>query len=182
MQRGSCVLSNISYHMGRGWSRIWDHQSDCRRPNYNCMTYIISNRILKRIGNSENLSRSLFLAVPIDFAAILSFCKPGYVVVHMDWGVRNSSSGYKNAIMTFFTKYSTAPCDRKCRSEHQTLFLFFGEGLGTKLSSHVAWEWGWALHYFPFAFSCENICTLMQYHLGNIHCACYTLKCCYTLL
>jgi len=40
----------------------------------------ISDRILKRIGNSENVSRSVFLAVPIDFAAISSFCKPGCVV------------------------------------------------------------------------------------------------------
>ena len=32
------VLSNISCHMGRGQSRIWDHQSDCRRLNYNRMT------------------------------------------------------------------------------------------------------------------------------------------------
>ena len=42
------------------------------------------NPILKRIGNSENLTRSLFSAVPIDFAAVSSFCKPGCVVVHMD--------------------------------------------------------------------------------------------------
>jgi len=35
--------------------------------------------------------------------------------------------------MTFFTKYGTAPCDKNCRSEHQTLFLLFGEGLGTRL-------------------------------------------------
>jgi len=29
---GSDVLNKISCHMGRGRSRIWDHQSDCRRP------------------------------------------------------------------------------------------------------------------------------------------------------
>jgi len=36
--------------------------------------------------------------------------------------------------MTFFTKYGPAPCDKNCRSEHQTLFPRFGEGLGTRLS------------------------------------------------
>jgi len=35
----------------------------------------VSDRILKRIGNSENLSRSLFSAVPIDFAPIEVFAK-----------------------------------------------------------------------------------------------------------
>ena len=35
--------------------------------------------------------------------------------------------------MTFFTKYGPAPCDKNCRSEHQTLFPLFGEGLGTRL-------------------------------------------------
>ena len=35
--------------------------------------------------------------------------------------------------MTFFTKYGPAPCDKNCRSEHQTLFPLFGEGLGTGL-------------------------------------------------
>ena len=44
----------------------------------------ISDHVLKRIENSENLSRSLFSAVPIDFAAVSSFCKLGCVVVHMD--------------------------------------------------------------------------------------------------
>ena len=35
--------------------------------------------------------------------------------------------------MTFFTKYGPAPCDKKCCSDHQTLFLHFGEGLGMRL-------------------------------------------------
>jgi len=55
----------------------------------------------------------------------------------MDWDVRNSRSGYKNAIMTFFTKYGPAPCDKNCRSDHQTLFPLFGEGLGTRLNQHM---------------------------------------------
>jgi len=38
VRRGSGVLSNISCHKGRGWSWIWDHQSDDRRHNYICMT------------------------------------------------------------------------------------------------------------------------------------------------
>ena len=32
-----------------------------------------------------------------------------------------------------FTKYGPTPCDKICCSEHQTLFLLFGEGLGTRL-------------------------------------------------
>ena len=39
--RSKSDLSNISGHMGRGRSRIWDRQSDCRRPNYNCMMLVI---------------------------------------------------------------------------------------------------------------------------------------------
>ena len=88
---------------------------------------------LKGFGNSENLSRSLFSAVPIDIVAISSFCKLGCIVVHMDWGVRNSTSGFKNTIMTLLTKYGPASCDKKCHSEHQTLFPLFGEGLGMRL-------------------------------------------------
>ena len=47
------------------------------------------------------------------------------------------SSGYKNAIMTFFTKYGPTPCDKNRCSEHQTLFPLFGEGLGTRLKETV---------------------------------------------
>jgi len=39
--------------------------------------------------------------------------------------------------MTFFTKYGPAPCDKNCRSDHQTLFPLFGEGLGTRLGCDV---------------------------------------------
>ena len=35
-----------------------------------------------------------------------------------------------NAIITFFTLFDFAPCDKKSRSEYQTLFLLFGEGSG----------------------------------------------------
>ena len=34
-----------------------------------------------------------------------------------------------NAIITFFTPFDPAPCDKKCRSEHQTLFPLFGGGV-----------------------------------------------------
>ena len=40
---------------------------------------------------------------------------------------------FKNAIMTFYTKYDPAPCDKK----YQTLFPLFGEGLGTRLRLSV---------------------------------------------
>ena len=51
----------------------------------------------------------------------------------MHRGVRNLNTRFKNTIMTFFTKYSSTPCDKKCCSEHPTLFPLFGEGLGTRL-------------------------------------------------
>ena len=35
-----------------------------------------------------------------------------------------------NAIITFFTPFDPAPCDKKSRSEHQILFPLFGEGSG----------------------------------------------------
>ena len=34
-----------------------------------------------------------------------------------------------NAIITFFTPFDPAPCDKKCRSEHQILFPLFGGGV-----------------------------------------------------
>jgi len=48
--------------------------------------------------------------------------------------------------MTFFTKYSPAPSDKKCHSKHQTLFPLFRKGLGTRLYMYtadvgVAWVW-----------------------------------------
>ena len=36
------------------------------------------------------------------------------------------------AIITSFTPFDPAPCDKKSRSEHQTLFPLFGEGSGHK--------------------------------------------------
>jgi len=40
----------------------------------------------------------------------------------------------RNANMTFFKKYGPTPCDKNCHSEHQTLFLLSGEGLGMRLT------------------------------------------------
>ena len=34
-----------------------------------------------------------------------------------------------NAIITFFMPFDPAPCDKKCHSEHQTLFPLFGGGV-----------------------------------------------------
>jgi len=53
-----------------------------------------------------------------------------YVLVHMHQGIRNASTGFKNAIMTSFMTWPI-PCGKK--SEHQTLFCFFRESLGTRL-------------------------------------------------
>ena len=37
----------------------------------------------------------------------------------------------------FFTPFDPTPCDKKCRSEHQTLFPLFRRGLGTRLGEGV---------------------------------------------
>ena len=34
-----------------------------------------------------------------------------------------------NALITFFTSFDPTPCDKKCRSEHQTLFPLFRGGV-----------------------------------------------------
>ena len=54
----------------------------------------VSDRISNRTGSSENLSHSLFSAVPVDLVAISSFCKRGCAVVHMHRGVRNLNTGF----------------------------------------------------------------------------------------
>jgi len=41
------------------------------------------------------MSRSLFLAVPLELAVISSFCEQGYVVVHMHRSIWNSSTRVK---------------------------------------------------------------------------------------
>ena len=71
------------------------------------------------------LSCNLYSAVPIDFVDISSFCKWDCVIVYMPQDIRNSSSGFKNANMTFFTRCGPAPSDKKCHSEHQTFLLLF---------------------------------------------------------
>ena len=47
------------------------------------------------------------------------------IILHTAWG---------NAIITFFMPFDPAPCDKKSRSEHQTLFPLFGEGSGHETS------------------------------------------------
>ena len=42
--------------------------------------------------------------------------------------------GKSNAIITFFMSFDHAPCDKKSRSEHQTLFPAFRGGSGNKTS------------------------------------------------
>ena len=59
------------------------------------------------------MSHSLFSAVPVDLAAISSFCKWGCVVVHMHQDIRNSSARFKNTIMTCFTMCGPAPYDTR---------------------------------------------------------------------
>ena len=39
-------------------------------------------------------------------------------------------NAWGNAIITFFTPFDPAPCDKKSHLEHQTLFPLFGEGSG----------------------------------------------------
>ena len=45
-------------------------------------------------------------------------------------------NAWGNAIITFFTPFDLAPCDKKSRSEHQTLFPLFGEGSGHETNAH----------------------------------------------
>ena len=45
-----------------------------------------------------------------------------------------------NAIITFFTPFDPAPLDKKSRSEHQTLFPLFGEGLGMRIDYRLDYE------------------------------------------
>ena len=73
----------------------------------------------------------VFLAVPIDFAAILCFLKWGCVGVHVHRGIRNMSTGFKAATMKFFMTYGLAPCDKKCYLAHKTFFHFSG----------MVWKW-----------------------------------------
>jgi len=77
------------------------------------------------------LSRSLFSDVPIDFCGHLQLLQTG--LCYMDCVIWTEASETRvpdiNAIMTFFTKYGPTPCDKNCRSEHQTLFPLFGEDL-----------------------------------------------------
>ena len=82
----------------------------------------------------------------------------------MHQGIRNSRSRLKKkqTIITFFTKYGPAPCDKKCCSEHQTLFHF----------SRMVWErtnivWHDSSLSLPHAdaFSCWNL----WYQQLNIH-------------
>ena len=42
-----------------------------------------------------------------------------------------------NAMITSFTPFDPTLCDKKSRSEHQTLFPLFGEGLGMRLWAHI---------------------------------------------
>ena len=55
--------------------------SDLRSPSWlqkaELQLHDVSDRILKWIRYNENVSQSMFSAVPIDFAAVLSFYKPG---------------------------------------------------------------------------------------------------------
>jgi len=45
--------------------------------------------------------------------------------------------------MTFFTKYGSTSYDKKCCSEHQTLFPLFGGGSGNETTIYIGWShWG----------------------------------------
>ena len=73
--------------------------SDCRRPHYNWRHKRSHFETNQKINN-ENVSCSVFLAVPIDFvavpmyfAAVSSFCKPGYVV--SPYGLRHQKLEFR---------------------------------------------------------------------------------------
>ena len=61
-----------------------------------------------------------------------------------------------NAIITFFTPFDPVPCDKKCRSEHQTLFLVFGGGVWG--GDYFVDGWGCSLTPRPSCM-CEKECS-----------------------
>ena len=84
----------------------------------------VNDHTLNQNGGSENLSRSLLWAVPIDFAPSRAFVNGAvYIVVHMHQGVSYSSSG--STIDILWPTHVT-----RARS---TTLLLFGEGLGMRL-------------------------------------------------
>ena len=69
----------------------------------------------------------------------------------------------QNAIITFLTLYSPAPCAKKCRSEHQTLFPLFGR----------VWErdYCWPLHHtVPVAHHCIILRQLLAIASSSASC------------
>ena len=84
--RGSGTLSNISCHMGRGRARI-------EITNQITEDFIIF-AWCKR-SYFEQVSHSLFSAVPVDFAAISSICK---LDCEYSLRCRKSSSGFKHSL------------------------------------------------------------------------------------
>ena len=55
----------------------------------------------------------------------------GRAIVHLHAIIVHAAcNAWGNAIITFFTPFDPAPCDKKSRSVHQTLFPLFGEGSG----------------------------------------------------
>jgi len=67
------------------------------------------------------------------------------------------STGVKNAIMIFFMTYGHVPCDKKCHSEHQTLF---------RLSERV-WEQDYTGQKYLVVV--PNVARVIQYHDYRYH-------------
>ena len=103
---------------------ISGRRSPIRLQKTSLYLHDISDHILNQIEGSENLTLSLFSAVPIDLVAIQAFVSRAMLLSICTEASETQSAGVKNAIMIFFMTYGHVPRDKKCHSEHQTLFRF----------------------------------------------------------
>ena len=63
-----------------------------------------------------------------------------------------------------FTPFDPAPCDKKCRSEHQTLFLLFGKGSGDETTMNTTFmDKSRVLHVHPPEVRFSKIHCLQNY-------------------
>ena len=123
-ERGSGVLSNFSYQMGRGSSMIWKLESDCRTRNWYSTTVLF------------NRGRCW-----IEWAMLLDTGRAIVQTAQLGIILHAACNAWGNAIITFFTPFDPAPCDKKSRSEHQTLFPLFGEGSGHETRPWLCQVW-----------------------------------------
>ena len=90
-----------------------------------------SARMSERVWRSERL----FLSLLPDLRARIRLQTHNYMRGCRQLSTRFSTHGvHRNAMITFFISFSPAPCDKKSRSEYQTLIPLFREGSGDETS------------------------------------------------